>query len=135
MRQFSLGPLNLGRGVVLEVRGRSSGRTVEAPLVVVRQGGERYLAAMLGDGTQWVRTVRADEGRALLRDGRAREAVVLDEVAPADRPALLRRYLERAPGACPHIPVDRRAPLADFERIAADYPVLHVRAADSTRSR
>ena len=39
-----------------------------------------------------------------------------------------RRYLRVAPGDRPHIPVDQRAPLADFERIAAQYPVFRIRA-------
>jgi hypothetical protein len=77
-----------------------------------------------------------DQGRQSTRlAGLHGRGVGLEEIAAADRPALLERYLEPAPGARPHVPVDRRAPLADFERIAADYPVLHVRAADSTRSR
>ena len=43
-----------------------------------------------------------------------------------ERPALTKRYLDVAPGARPHVPVDRRAPLADFAAIAADYPVFRV---------
>ncbi len=126
VRQFGLRALDLGRGVVLEVRGRSSGRTAEVPLVVLRDGGERYLVSMLGDRANWVLNVRADEGRAVLRDGRRREAVRLVEVPLGERPALTKRYLEVAPGARPHISVDRRAPLADFAAIAADYPVFRV---------
>jgi hypothetical protein len=38
----------------------------------------------------------------------------------------LRVYLQRAPGARPHIPVDKDAPLADFDRIAPAYPVFRV---------
>lgn len=126
VRQFGLGPLDLGRGVVLEVRGRSSGRTSQVPLVALRDGGERYLVSMLGDQANWVLNVRADEGRAVLRDGRRREEVRLVEVPIADRPALTKRYLDVAPGARPHIPVDRRARLADFAAVAADYPVFRV---------
>ncbi len=44
----------------------------------------------------------------------------------SERPAIIRRYLEQVPGARPHIPVDRRAPLADFEAIASRYPVFRV---------
>ncbi|MCA2229938.1 hypothetical protein [Nonomuraea aurantiaca] len=33
-----------------------------------------------------------------------------------------------APGARPHIPVDRRAPLEEFERIASRIPVFHITA-------
>jgi hypothetical protein len=126
VRQFGLRPFNLGRGVVLEVRGRSSGRVSEVPLVVLREGGERYLVSMLGTGAGWVLNVRADEGRAVLRDGRSRDEVTLVDVPLEQRPALTKRYLDVAPGARPHIPVDRRAPVADFAAIAADYPVFRV---------
>lgn len=34
-----------------------------------------------------------------------------------------------APGGRAHIPVDRRAPLAELTRIAADYPVFRIHPA------
>jgi hypothetical protein len=111
--------------VTLEVRGRSSGRVVSFPLVVADYGGERYLVAMLGERSNWVANVRAAEGRAVLRHGN-REAVRLEEVDPDARAPILRRYLELAPGGRPHIPVDRHTPMAEFERIAAEYPVFRV---------
>ena len=120
-------PLFGGRGVALEVRGRSSGRTVTLPLVLARVGGERYLVSMLGNDANWVRNVRADDGRAVLREGRRREPVRLVDVPVEQRAPLIRRYLAVAPGARPHVPVDRRAPLDAFEAIAADYPVFRVR--------
>ena len=52
--------------------------------------------------------------------------VVLTDVPVNDRAPIIRKYLELAPGARPHIPVDRRAPVADFEGIAADYPVFRI---------
>jgi hypothetical protein len=54
----------------------------------------------------------------------AAEDDTLDEVPTGQRPPIFKRYLELAPGARPHIPVDRAAPLPDFERIAASYPVF-----------
>jgi deazaflavin-dependent oxidoreductase (nitroreductase family) len=120
-----------GRGpkrlVTLEVRGRASGRIVSFPLVVADYGGERYLVAMLGERSNWVANVRAAGGRAVLRHGN-REAVRLEEVDPDARAPILRRYVELAPGGRPHIPVDRHAPVAEFERIAAEYPVFRVTA-------
>jgi deazaflavin-dependent oxidoreductase (nitroreductase family) len=113
------------RLATLEVRGRRSGRTVSFPVVITDHEGERYLVSMLGEDTNWVRNVRADAGRAVLRHGR-REVVRLDEVDPGDRAPILRRYLRCAPGARPHIPVDRRAPLAEFARIAPEVPVFRV---------
>jgi hypothetical protein len=80
---------------------------------------------MLGEDTYWVRNVRAARGRALLRHGR-RDAVRLAEVDPTARPPILRRYLACAPGARPHIPVDRHAPVEDFEQIAPQIPVFRV---------
>ena len=113
--------------VTLEVIGRASGRPVSLPLVMVVVDGRRYLASMLGDDVQWVKNVRAAGGRAVLRSGDLEE-IRLEEV-PADRRApILREYLQRAPGARPHVPVDKDAPLSDFERIAPAYPVFRVTA-------
>ena len=115
------------RAAALEVRGRRTGRLVSFPLVLVDCQGDRYVVAMLGEGTNWVSNVRAAGGQAVLRHGR-REAVRLEEVDPPARAPILQRYLQVAPGGRPHIPVDRHAPLADFERIAARYPVFRIHA-------
>jgi hypothetical protein len=82
---------------------------------------------MLGANVNWVRNLKAAGGHAVLRHGR-RERVCLEEVEPGARAPILRRYLEVAPGARPHIPVDRAAPLEEFARIAPDYPVFRIRA-------
>lgn len=123
--QFAAGFLAPSNWVTLEVPGRRTGRTVHCPLVVTGYQGERYLVAMLGQGANWVANVRAADGVAVLRHGRC-EPVRLVEIDPAQRAPILRRFLAVAPGARPHIPVDRHAPLSDFERIAADYPVFRV---------
>lgn len=115
------------RLVVLEVEGRRSGRTIALPVVVAEHHGERYLVSMLGEDTNWVRNVRAAGGAAVLRHGRAEE-VLLEEVPPADRAKILRRYVDLAPGARAHIGLNPRAPLCDFERIADRYPVFRITA-------
>jgi deazaflavin-dependent oxidoreductase (nitroreductase family) len=114
-----------GRLVRLEVTGRRTGRTISFPVVVADYEGERYLVSMLGEDTSWVRNVRAAGGRAVLRHRRP-EAILLSEVDPVERAPILRRYLECAPGGRPHIPVDRRAPVAEFEQIAGRYPVFKI---------
>jgi hypothetical protein len=113
------------RLVTLEVPGRRSGHLVSSPVVVADYNGERYLVAMLGEQTNWVRNARAADGRVVLRHGR-REKVRLEEVDPHARAPILRRYLQVAPGARPHIPADPKAPLPEFEQIAARYPVFHI---------
>jgi len=42
------------------------------------------------------------------------------------RAPILRRYLDVAPGARPRIPVSRKAPVEEFERIAAQFPVFRI---------
>ncbi|WP_236046665.1 nitroreductase/quinone reductase family protein [Paractinoplanes ovalisporus] len=113
--------------VTLEVVGRRSGNVVALPLVVTRYRGEHYLVSMLGDGANWVANVRAAGGAAVLRHGR-RRPVRLVEVDADQRAPILQRYLAVAPGARPHIPVDRRAPLSEFDRIAAGFPVFRITA-------
>jgi hypothetical protein len=116
--------------VTLEVPGRRTGRLISAPLVVADYEGERYLVAMLGQDANWVRNVRAADGRAVLRHGR-RETVRLDEVDPGARAPILRRYLAVAPGARAHLPINRRAPLEEFDRIAPQIPVFRIIAESS----
>jgi deazaflavin-dependent oxidoreductase (nitroreductase family) len=111
--------------VTLEVVGRRSGRPVSLPLVMAVVQGERYLVSMLGADVAWVRNVKAAGGRAILRHGRT-EQVRLEELPAEQRAPVLKAYLQRAPGARPHVPVSKDAPLEDFEAIAARIPVFRV---------
>ncbi|NUT34332.1 MAG: nitroreductase family deazaflavin-dependent oxidoreductase [Hamadaea sp.] len=123
--QFGLGVLAPPNWVVLEVRGRTTGRTIACPVVVTTLDGERYLVAMLGRNVNWVRNVRASGGRAVVWR-RSRQAVDLVDVPVALRAPVVRRYLQLAPGARPHIPVDRRASLSAFEAMAGQIPVFRI---------
>ena len=111
--------------VRLEVVGRRTGRMVHLPLVMVVVDGERYLVSMLGEDVNWVRNVKAAGGRVTLRHGRS-EDVRLEEVAPAHRAPVLKDYLRRAPRAGVHMPVEKDAPLAEFERVSPRFPVFRV---------
>jgi deazaflavin-dependent oxidoreductase (nitroreductase family) len=111
--------------VTLEVTGRKSGKIVSLPVVIALADGERYLVSMLGDNAQWVQNVRAAGGRAVLRSG-GREQIQLEEVPAEQRPPILKAYLRRAPGARPHVPVNKDATLAAFQEVAAAFPVFRV---------
>lgn len=111
--------------VTLEVTGRKSGRTVPLPVVVTVIDGQRYLVSMLGENVQWVRNVRAAGGRAVLKSG-GREEVHLKEIPANQHAPILRAYLQRAPGARPHVPVNKDAPLVEFEKVATAFPVFLV---------
>lgn len=126
-----LGAIAIGAGIgpryaaTLEVRGHKSGRTISFPVVVADYRSERYLVAMLGQKTNWVRNLRADH-HAVLLHSKNREAVSVIEDLTDSRAAILRRYLELAPGARPFFPIDRREPLSAFDRIIDDYPVFRI---------
>ena len=38
----------------------------------------------------------------------------------------LKAYLQRAPGARPHVPVNKDAALAEFQKVAAAFPVFRL---------
>lgn len=118
------------RWVTLEVTGHRSGRIRRFPLGMADWEGNWYLVPMLGERCQWVRNVRAADGRAVIRRRRAVRCRLV-ELPEAERPAVLRRYLLKVPGARPHIPVRPDAPEADFAAIAPRYPVFLV-VPDST---
>jgi hypothetical protein len=117
----------------LEVTGRKSGRIFSLPVVIAIVDGERYLVSMLGDNVQWVQNVRAAGGRAALWSGK-REEIRLVEIPVPERAPILKAYLQRAPGARPHVPVDKDASLAEFEKIASAFPVFHV-TSDKSQTR
>jgi hypothetical protein len=52
--------------------------------------------------------------------------VRLEDVPVSQRAPILKAYLQVAPGARPHFDVSRDAPLAEFEKVAARYPVFRV---------
>jgi F420H(2)-dependent quinone reductase len=112
--------------VTLEVVGRQSGKTISFPLAMTVMNGERYLVSMLGENTNWVRNVRAAAGKAILRHG-VIEQVLLEEVNVDQRAPIIKAFLGHAPGARPHIPVSKDAPISEFEKIASQYPVFQVK--------
>jgi deazaflavin-dependent oxidoreductase (nitroreductase family) len=121
---FGLG-LSPRRWVTLEVVGRRTGRVTRFPLGMADWDGRWYLVSMLGEDCNWVRNVRAAGGRAVLRRRRS-VACQLAEVPAAERPEIIRRYLQKVPGGRPHIPVSQDAPLPEFAAISPRYPVFRV---------
>jgi hypothetical protein len=111
--------------VTLDVPSRRSGQHIRLPLVMVVVAGKRYLVSMLGAGAGWVQNVQAAGGNVTLHHGR-HEEVHLEAVAVDQRAPVLKAYLQRAPGARVHVPVDKDAPLTEFEQVAAQFPVFRV---------
>lgn len=79
---------------VLEVKGRTSGLPRQTPVNLLVLDGHEYLVSPRGE-TQWVRNVRADEGRLALLLGGRRRSYRGEEVPDDDKVAVLRAYLKR----------------------------------------
>lgn len=80
---------------VVRVPGRVSGRVYDTPVGVKRVGDDLYISLVYGEGTQWLRNVRAAGGATVLHDGREIEAtdpeivpIVQTPIAAADRVAI-----------------------------------------------
>lgn len=79
--------------VTLEVRGRTSGKLRRTPVLRTRCRGDDYLVSLAGE-SQWVRNVRAADGRAVIRRRKA-HPVHLVEVPAGERPEVISAYLRR----------------------------------------
>jgi deazaflavin-dependent oxidoreductase (nitroreductase family) len=79
---------------VLEVPGRKTGQPRRVPVNLLVLDDREYLVSPRGHG-QWVRNVRANEGRLDLLLGRRRTSYVAVEMADEDKIAVLRAYLRR----------------------------------------
>ena len=111
--------------ITLQTKDRSSGRDCANILVVATYQGQRYLVSMLGDGSEWVQNVRAAGGKASIKRGRSRP-VLLAEIPPPERAAILKAWCQVATSGRNHLPIPHDAPVSDFEAIAGDYPVFRI---------
>jgi deazaflavin-dependent oxidoreductase (nitroreductase family) len=111
---------------VLQVRGRTSGVVRETPVNLLTVDGRRYLVAPRGV-TQWVRNLRV-AGEGSLRVGRRVETFRCAEIPDADKPPLLRAYLQRwrMEVGVFFAGVGPDAADADLLRIAPDHPIFRV---------
>jgi deazaflavin-dependent oxidoreductase (nitroreductase family) len=117
--------MGLGHNYVVEVRGRKSGRVFSTPIDLLEVEKRRYLVAPRGE-TNWVLNARA-AGRVALRKGGRREEFAVHEVGPAERPALLKAYLDRfALTVQRYFPIPRESPASEFAPIAERYPVFEL---------
>jgi hypothetical protein len=113
------------RWVSLEVIGRRSGKLTRFPIGLAYFEGSTYAVSMLGESCNWVKNVRAADGHAVLRHGRAKKCHFVD-VPVEQRAPILKCYLMQVPGARPHIHVDRHEPVSQFAQVAAEIPVFLV---------
>ena len=112
---------------MLTVRGRASGERCSQPVNLLEHRGGHYLVAPRGE-THWVRNLRA-AGEGELRHGRRARHFTATEIPAADRPPMIRAYLERWASVTKAnfgADADANASEQELRRIAPQHPVFRV---------
>jgi F420H(2)-dependent quinone reductase len=139
MRSLISAGVRLGTFAVLTVPGRKTGRPVHVPLVVFPYAGNDHLVASYGV-VNWVRNLRAADGRAELRRGHATEKITAVELPPEQAGPVLSFSLHAGPPGIPgpivrifrryfvlpYLDVDMNSSDDDFARSAQNHPVFRV---------
>jgi deazaflavin-dependent oxidoreductase (nitroreductase family) len=121
--------VGLGLGMkhhyLLQVRGRKSGKLYSNPVDVLDISGRRFLVAPRGR-TQWVRNAEA-ASYVTLKRGSWQQRFSLRAIPDADKPELLKAYLDRFKTEVQrYFPVAAGSEAQAFAGIAADYPVFEL---------
>ena len=119
-----IGPKRLVR---LEHKGRVSGGMRSTAVNWTQLDGQRYLVAPRGE-TQWVRNVRADGGRAVLRRGGNSETVRLEEIPVEGRAAIIKQYVGENKIVKGEFGLEPDDPIEQYNGIAANHPTFQIHA-------
>ena len=110
---------------VLTVKGRKSGRLYTTPVNLLEHDGKLWLVAPRGR-TQWTLNAEA-AGEVLLQRGSNRGRYAIRPATAAERPLLLKLYLERYRSQVQRFfAVQAGAPLEAFAAVAANHPVYEL---------
>lgn len=124
--------LGLPHNYLLQVRGRKTGKLYATPIDLLEYGGKRYLVAPRGR-TQWVRNAEA-AGEVMLKKGALRHRYELRAIADADKPALLKAYLDGFKTTVQrYFPVAAGSDAQSFVGIASAYPVFELLTSNDAR--
>ena len=121
--------LRLGIGFpymrILEVRGRTSGKLYAVPVNLLSEQGKLYLVAPRGY-THWVRNAEAS-GEITLRRGARVEGYRLRALSDAEKPPILKAYLDRFRREVQrYFPVPAGSPAERFGPLAPRYPAYEL---------
>jgi deazaflavin-dependent oxidoreductase (nitroreductase family) len=112
---------------LLEVRGRKSGKLYSTPINVLEWKGKRFLVAPRGR-TQWVRNAEA-AGEITLKKGSARLRFRLRPLAEAEKPEILKAYLEGFKSEVQrYFAVSAGSPAGAFVELSGSYPAFELLA-------
>jgi F420H(2)-dependent quinone reductase len=111
---------------LLEVRGRKSGKIYRSPVNLMEISGKQILVAPRGR-TQWVRNAEA-ANEIVLKRASFRQSFALLPIADADKPPILKEYLDRYASAVKKFfPLPPGSPTESFRPMAGNYPVFELK--------
>lgn len=117
--------LGMKHNYLLQVRGHKSGKLYSTPIDLLEFGQKLYLVAPRGR-TQWVRNAEA-AGEVTLKKGGSRENYHLRPVPDAEKPELLKAYLDSFKATVRrYFPIAAGSDAQAFTGIAAQYPVFEL---------
>ena len=132
--RVGIGPAHMR---VLEVRGRKSGRLYSLPVDLLSVAGMLYLVAPRGR-TEWVRNADA-AGEITLRRGRRTERYRLRALPDAEKPPILKAYLDGFRREVQrYFPIPADSPAGAFAPHVTRYPAFELTpqpGGPATRSR
>jgi deazaflavin-dependent oxidoreductase (nitroreductase family) len=111
---------------VLTVRGRKTGKTYTAPVLLVEESDRRWLVSPYGE-VSWVRNARAAGEVMLSRKGRS-ETLRIRAADPQESAPILKQYIQREKIVQPYFDVAPDAPLEAFAAEAPRHPVFQLTA-------
>jgi deazaflavin-dependent oxidoreductase (nitroreductase family) len=116
---------------LLQVTGRKSGKLYSAPIELLVIDDRKFLVCPRGRA-QWVRNAEAS-GQVWLKKGSDRVLYAIRAVPAAERPDLLRAYLDQFKLFVQrYFPVPAGSPAPAFVSIADRYPVFELLLSKST---
>jgi deazaflavin-dependent oxidoreductase (nitroreductase family) len=122
--RFGIGLPNMR---VLEVRGRKSGKLYTLPVDLLTHDGRLYLVAPRGRA-EWVRNAEAS-GSVVLRRGRHAGEYGLRALSDAEKPPILKAYLDRFHREVQRFfPVNAGSPVDGFTSLTSRYPAFELSA-------
>ena len=110
---------------LLTVQGRKSGRPHSVPIVLVEEGGKRWLVAPYGV-VDWVKNARA-AGQIRLSRRKLDEQFTVLELSPEAAAPILKKYLQQYPITGPYFGANLESPLSEFIEDAQTRPVFELK--------
>ena len=110
---------------VLEVRGRKTGKLYALPVDLLTEQGKLFLVAPRGY-TQWVRNAETS-GEVTLRRGKSVERYRLRALTDAEKPPILKAYLDRFRREVQrYFSIPAGSPAEQFTSLASRYPAYEL---------